>query len=260
MIAPKVNNPVYQAQLNTQGYAVIPAFLNPAQITPLHNFFYDTLPQSQVDVPFFTTHWSSQKEYRQQINGYVQQLLLPSLEQHFSAYKCIFGYYLFKKPDAATSVYMHQDWSLTDESQYASYILWIPLVDTNQHNGCFKVVPGSHHKFNAPRGTNIQQLHPGISEKDFTAVPIQAGDAIVFDTRLLHASPPNLSAVDRLATGLVLLPEQAPVNHYYFNKDTNETTRYLANDTFLVDAYYDYKQRLPANYILSFVHPQNQTV
>jgi ectoine hydroxylase-related dioxygenase (phytanoyl-CoA dioxygenase family) len=258
MISPHLKVTGYQTQLNNEGYSVIPHFLQLGQTDLLKTFFYETLPQSEVNLPFFTTHWSNKKEYRQLVNDRVQGLLSANLSQHFTDFKCVFGYYLFKKPDSSSNVYMHQDWSLTDEIEYTAYILWIPLVDTDDKNGCFKVVPGSHLRFNNPRGTNIEPVHPGVTDADFKSIPIKAGDAIVFDIRLLHASAPNLSGTDRLATGLVILPEQAPVIHYYLNKEQNIATRYQAADTFLVDSYYDYRHLLPADYILSFVHPSNQ--
>lgn len=239
--------------LERNGYAIIPSFISPKQITQLQDFFSETVNQSDVDVAFFTTHWSANKSYRQQVNDFVSGKLKPALDGHFVGYKCLFGYFLYKKPSADGGVYMHKDWTLIDEEEFVGYTLWIPLIDTTNENGCFQVVPGSH--LNAePRGSNIPQEYAGITEEDFTPIPARAGDAIIFDHRLLHASAPNRSGADRLSVGLIIVPEKASVIHYWHTPESGETKVFEVGDDFLVKSFYDYKKHEPSDYILNMIN------
>ncbi len=239
--------------LDEKGFAVIPAFISPEQIQSLNAFFHSTVQESKVDSDFFTTHWSSEHAYRSKVNKFVQQLLRPALERHFNNFKCIFGYFLYKKPGVNSKVHMHQDWTMIDEEKSTGFIIWIPLVDTSFENGCFQALPGSHKIFNEIRGSHISPQYENINEQEFVSVQLKAGDAIVFSQNLLHSSPPNHSAEDRLAAGLIIVPDEAEVIHYYYNEKDRSVHRYVAGDQFLVNTFYDYKHRLGNDYILSLL-------
>jgi hypothetical protein len=238
--------------LEQAGFAVIPSFISPEQGNELQEFFFNNLSASNVDVPFFTTHWSNNNDYRKSVNSFVTNNVKPNLDKYFSDYKCLFGYYLFKKPSQAGGVFMHKDWTLIDEERFVGYTIWIPLVDITSKNGCFEVVPGSHLN-SLPRGSNLPQEYPEVTEKDFKPLPVHAGDAIIFDHRLLHSSPPNLSDTDRLSVGLIIVPESAVPIHYFYQPETGETRKYEVGDDFLVKSFYDYKKLEPADYILNII-------
>ena len=261
MIRVTAYNEEVDISLQEKGFALIPSFLSPAQMAELQRFFTETLPSSGVDLPFFTTHWSSNEAYRKKVNDFVSGYIKSNLAQHFTGYKCLFGYFLFKKSSTQGGVYMHKDWTLIDEETFTGYTLWIPLVDTTHENGSLEVVPGSHLTDIKVRGSNISQDYPQVSEKDFRSLPVSAGDAIVFDHRLLHSSPPNFSQSDRLTVGLVIVPENAVSIHYFHLPDTGETKRFETGDDFLVKSFYDYQENKPNEYIMHLIttaeSPQN---
>jgi hypothetical protein len=72
---------------------------------------------------------------------------------------------------------------------------WIPLVDTDQHNGCLKLVPGSHrHGPLASRATPIGHREPLHAVSQYGTPkdePMQAGDVLLFHNLTLHASGTN---------------------------------------------------------------------
>lgn len=240
--------------LDSNGYIVLPRFLSKDRIILLNRFFLETRNEAKVNLPFFTTHWSAEKAYREKVNTFVQQQLAKPLKRHFSGFKCILGYYLYKSSNAESKVGLHQDWSLTDEKNYRGLILWIPLVDTHVSNGCFMAIPGSHRYFIQPRGSFVPPINYDLESAHLVNLPVRAGDAVVFDQRLVHASPPNLSNKDRLAVGIVLLPETAPVIHYFYSQENKSIKAYRASDSFLVDSFYDYCHQQPYDYILSFLN------
>jgi len=232
--------------VGTKGYAVINAFLKSEEIETLKSFFYDRIDDSGVEAPFFTSHWSNSESYRKQVDSFVSEQLLPLANQWFDGYKCLLGYYLFKRPGTDGQVTPHRDWSVTDESKHSGLILWIPLTDISKSNGGFEVAENSHR--DAPiRGTNI---HPPIPEGlNTTKIFPKAGDAVVMDNRLIHASQPNQSDESRLAVGLILMPKEAEILHY-FKKDEDAGRRTIrVGDNFLRNSFFDYKNPLSTQHL-----------
>jgi len=79
--------------------------------------------------------------------------------------------------------------------------IWMPLVDTNEHNGGLWVVPGSHRLGLLDHGA--ADINPVLREAAFDAepvfVPLEAGCAVAFTGLTLHGSGPNRTAHDRPA-------------------------------------------------------------
>lgn len=240
-------------ELLTNGFCVLPSVLNTADSARLSDFFNSTIEESHVDVDFFTTHWSPNYSYRKKVNEYVKHVCEPLLSDFFDNYKCILGYFLYKKKSPDSAIGIHQDWTLIDENKHRGFIIWIPLTDTNITNGCFHLIPGSHNKYNTIRGSHIEQHLDDNLITEMIPMPVKANDALVIDLRLVHASPPNLSSKDRLAVGLIIVPQHAQLLHYYYSKQSAATILYEAPDSFLIDSYYDYKKQLGDDHILSFM-------
>ena len=226
------------------GFVVIPGLLKTGECHHLEKLFFSLLEEAQLDIPFFTTHWSSNSHYRRKVHEEVSSYLYPLLAGYFRNYKNIYGYYLTKMPGGNNRTVVHQDWAMVDESNYAGVTFWCPLVDVDMQNGCFRVIPGSHTYFNNYRGTNIKLPYADwgnqLEEQCLVSLELKAGDAVFFDHRLVHASPPNLSKKTRVAVGMVLIPDEAAVIHY-LQKD-GSILKYKANDDFLQSFYYNYKE------------------
>jgi ectoine hydroxylase-related dioxygenase (phytanoyl-CoA dioxygenase family) len=97
--------------------------------------------------------------------------------------------------------------------------VWCPLVDVDERNGCLQVVKGSHATSHPPRAActpfAYEHLEPYLREHCLTAVPMKAGQAMLFDQRLFHCSPPNRDSADRVAATAVLAPRDVPLRYYH---------------------------------------------
>lgn len=117
---------------------------------------------------------------------------------------------IISKPPSAPALYWHQDWARWDDPISMSpwpqqvFLNWY-LTDTMVENGCLRVIPGSHLR-RLDLHSHLIQPHEGggyhISETnewmfhdhpDAIDVPIQAGDLLIADARLLHGTHPNQS-------------------------------------------------------------------
>jgi ectoine hydroxylase-related dioxygenase (phytanoyl-CoA dioxygenase family) len=118
-----------------------------------------------------------------------------------------------------TTVPLHQDWSFVDERRHRTMNLWFPLTDVDEQNGCLEVVAGSHHVSTDHRAHTDQcrfdNLAPQLRQGYTTFVPMKAGQALVYDSALLHCSAHNTSLQRRIAVNTLLVPQGVTTLHPY---------------------------------------------
>lgn len=228
-----------QQHLELNGFVVIKNVLSNQLIDQVSGYYFNELKEN-IELDFYTSNWIRDPEYLKKIHGYLNPLLAPIISDLLIESKSLYSYFLVKKPGDKGKVELHQDWALVDESYYYGMNVWIPLIDITQQNGVFRVMPGSHRNFHNIRGSFIdfpyKQFFDLMEEKYLQDVIVNKGDAIFFDHRLVHGSPPNKSNETRLALGHVVLPREAKVIHY--NKPdagSKKAIMYEADDDFLLN-------------------------
>lgn len=236
---PDFNKPEYLQHFNRDGYVVVPSFLNEDQIHFLQDLYEKTQPKAGVSEQFYTSHWSKNAEYRNEIKEQIVHLLTPLAQKVLTDYRSIYGHFMIKNPGSNSQYALHQDWSLVDESAYTGITVWIPLVDVTKANGCLSMVRGSHNLCSNVRGSNIGTDLDinSFPESAYTPLEMKAGDAVFFHQRIFHLSPPNNSNQTRVAAGLVLIPNEAKVIHYYKEPGDKTITVFEADDNFLSEFY-----------------------
>ena len=120
--------------------------------------------------------------------------------------------YIISKPPKSPALFWHQDWwgwnepsSFTD--QMAQVFVMIYLQDTTPQNGCLRFIQGSHgklhdlHYINAHTESLSRVENPRDrlfeSLPDQAAIPVNSGDVIVGDARLIPGAFPNEQSADR---------------------------------------------------------------
>jgi hypothetical protein len=119
----------------------------------------------------------------------------------------------FAKPAGhGTETPWHQDQGLWPIWNPAATSCWVAIDECTPENGCLEFLRGSH------RGGIVEHVmpegsfHPYIPEdridpERVVQVPMQPGDAVFFDGRVLHYSPPNRSDRRRLGMVAVYSPD-----------------------------------------------------
>lgn len=103
---------------------------------------------------------------------------------------------------ACDPVPCHQDIAYSKHDPY-EFSLWLSLQDITLREGALEFLPGSHLKEIAPaidfwEPNFIDQICLSEDwEKNHVVLPIQAGDAVVFDSRIWHRSGRNESGRNR---------------------------------------------------------------
>ncbi|MBW4473282.1 MAG: glycosyltransferase [Stenomitos rutilans HA7619-LM2] len=235
-----LNSPIH-LEIETKGYAVID-FLDQIEVLNLLDFYKkQSLPKDLAEFELAFSINSSDASYRKFVTHEIQKLFtskLTSLTPDHRVAFCTFGR---KKPNAVHSdMPLHQDPSVVDESLLKSFGLWCPLVDVNEQNGCLQVVPKSHLLNSKMRPLFVFNGFPYtketlsiIQQQYLTAVPMKAGQALIYDRRLLHGSPSNLTNSERVAAIGILVPKDNPIHFCYRETQTlNKIEVFEVDDEF----------------------------
>lgn len=153
------------------------------------------------------------------IDQFVSREIRPYVERIFKDYQPLLGNFLIKKPGADSVIPIHQDWTFVDEDQYYSVSIWCALQDTNHSNGNLQVIPRTHKMSKNIRSSpsfvsGFSKIMPQI-EEDLIDIPLKAGEAVIYNHALLHASPPNKSTENRVALIFGATHIEAQLVHYF---------------------------------------------
>lgn len=220
-----------EKKLREVGYAVIP-LLNKAQVNTLMEFYHESKPDS-INGGFHSTHFFKDRAYKAKVHNYIKDFLISELSRYIGGYKIQFCNFMVKEVGQDSVMPLHTDWTFVDESLYRSIAIWCPLADTSEKNGALGVIPRSHQlPFNL-RGPKIptpfhEYNEEIISEKGLL-LSMKAGEAVVYDHRLMHYSPPNLSDKTRVAINVIMTPTEAKLFHYCIHDDSSTLFRYVIN-------------------------------
>ena len=108
--------------------------------------------------------------------------------------------YIIKHTDAMarTDVPWHQDSGYGRLEPPLDLTVWIALDDCTLDNGCLWVLPQSERRGLQPH-SGIGALRGVVVDEPGIALPMRAGDAVLFGGLLLHRSLPNITDAARVA-------------------------------------------------------------
>lgn len=104
----------------------------------------------------------------------------------------IVGGCLIAKLAGSDRLDIHQHQPLTPDIHDRVVLCWIPLSDVAEDTGALRLVPGSHRilrhvqSFSSP--PYFQDFQDAIETRHAITVPMQAGQALLFENSLLHGS------------------------------------------------------------------------
>lgn len=215
-------------QLDVDGFCIIPNLLPPALLARIQaesNRILEALPKEHEQDNRSTGSMVSVYEspvFADLIALPEAQAALRSLgfsEAGFSS-----GY-IISKPAKSPRLFWHYDWAGWDAPESFTVrptpqlFFMYYLVNTTPHNGCLRVVPGSHvgdndlipllDEAHAPELRAAENMdRPAFSDRpDEVNVCITAGDLLIGDSRLLHASHANESDERRTVITLWFHPD-----------------------------------------------------
>lgn len=212
-------SPILNQRFALDGYVTVP-FLSSEEVAGLRTFFHETHPE--VPQGFHSSSFSADKEEKENVNSRVEEIFGPKVGGLFHPIKKLGSCFLSKAPGPQGEMPIHQDWTVVDESQFCSVTIWCALQDTDEVNGAMQVIAGSQRFGDALRSPSLDDpfcnLHAEM-RADLRTVSLKAGEAIIFNQALLHASPPNTSTEPRIAVTYGLIAEEAELLFYHKNEE-----------------------------------------
>ena len=178
---------------------------------------------------FYWSMYNKNKSVAAEANDYISEKLLPKLSPYFGNLQSLLSSF-FVKPPGGDFIDPHQDWTFIDgEPEHNSFTCWIPLIDTDYNSGTLGCVVGSHRLTNHVRASpspafpkfTINQRQLLIENTTF--FELKAGEAVIFDHRIIHASSPSKLNAPRPAMGICFAPAECTMIHYSRNPKTADT-------------------------------------
>jgi len=214
--------PGHQAHFNEFGYVIIDARLE-REIEQLQEFITPFL--SGLSSDFYYSLIANEYEENKRIRNEIKNKLHRFYEAYLTDYKSLNESFLVKPANTADELLLHQDWCYTDEANYHSLTLWMPLCDVDENNGALFFVYDSQRWFHNLRSCGFPTAR--ISSKDIPAGKMQKlvmkkGQVLLFHPATFHGSFPNNSNQHRAVVTSVILPKSAPYIYFHALKDGEE--------------------------------------
>ena len=233
---PCLADPEAEAHLARFGWAVVDDLLDPEDLANLLAVIDEVYVDQRVG--FHASNMSGAHEYRRAVDARVRPVVAAAVERRglLVDHEPFTASLLVKWPSADSAFHTHQDWTMVDEDRFRTVNVWCPLVDTDDENGAFAALPGSHEVLRAIRCSPMPPQHYrsagwDVSHDDMVKIPVRVGQALVFDHALLHASPPNRTDAWRPAVAAAFKPRAASLRHYYLTEPDGEDLEVFAVDS-----------------------------
>ncbi len=225
-----------QKEIGTTGYKVIP-FLNEDQLNALRKIYTDNHSLSNGEGAMFYSVYSQDLEYRQKVHEQIGNVINSTLDKLFWDYKVVLNGFSIKIPGKESGFRVHQDTTGLDEFKYSALSLWYPLWDVNKDNGTMCMIPKSQSLFSPFRGISFGTPFDKVShtaKKYLVPVDIKAGELLIFDNRVLHASLPNKTKNNRVAIITGIFPKVADFQICYKASNGEMIEIYSQEDDFIL--------------------------
>lgn len=229
---PYLNDETLDQQLDQEGYVVIP-FLEQDEVDQLVKVFKEA--HKEDIVPFYATAHHPSSDFRKEMSNHIVEVLRPHASEVFNDCKLLGASFIVKSKDDASLLQPHQDWNIVDENEFRSFNVWIPLVDLTPENGAIEILPKSHNWLRGYRHSSIdcayREVHDLVWE-NMKPLYMKAGEALIYDHALIHASKANTTDQKRIACASGVIPTKAPMYFYWNNNGTVE--QYESNADFFM--------------------------
>jgi len=163
--------------------------------TPLHERFRKLNDLDQV--PELWDHWYAGESVLKHLRGFLGDEIL---NKYASAF--------LKPARIGGPTPWHQDIAIWGDRNEGAINAWLAIDPATKANGCLQVVPGSHTGPVIEHITYEDSVHCElprelVADVEVDHIELQPGDALIWDAKLWHYSPPNTSDQGRIGVGAV---------------------------------------------------------
>lgn len=239
MAAPPIfKNIEHQKIFEKQGFLVLP-FLSNEEMQHMDKLF-DELHPNLPESGFYAGSYSPDMEYKRKVSEEIKVVFKRAYEEIFQNYTPFGGAYLYKIPSPNSDLFIHQDWTVVDESKHVALNIWTPLCDITPSNGPLMVLPGSHYDafpvLRAPTMRYFFDHDYQIAMRQLEPIIVPAGTAVILNQSLVHYSPPNTSGKIRKAITAGVKTKDAQMIFHYKDpaQSSNKIEKFEMDDDFFI--------------------------
>ena len=241
-------DPAVEAQYWERGYVVVP-FLDEGDLQRLQAFFEQTHPDGGTG--FEADSQRDEPAYKRELFDVLSGVFQPHLDEVFDDYTPFLANFVKKWPGEFSRMALHQDWTFVDEPRYRAAAVWCPLVDVDLDNGPIHLVPGCQ-QVPTLRGSGTllsywDELGQELASRGLPAIPVKAGEAVIWDTSMAHYSSDNGTDRPRVAAVMAVGPREAPVVHYHGHPDGSVERFEMSADYFIEHSFATFEPDMPAD-------------
>ena len=224
----------HQTEFEQNGYILVNNFLDTLEIDDLRNKYLSI--NNDLGKGFHATMHSNNIDYRRKVTHLISDVFTSKANQYLADYRPLVANYTVKEPGKESFFDFHLDWNMVDETQCRSITIWCALEDTNEKNGNLWILEKSHLLGNSYRcGPGLALYFENRKELKGKrlkrkSLPMKAGDAIIYDHKLFHGSPPNMTDQPRIAINQAMCPNDYTSIHYIADKKGNITALLVDDD------------------------------
>ena len=212
-------DPARRAELIGRGFTTLPLFSADEVAMLLEGFSRlrpDDRSSARAAKPasgYHTTILDPDLDRKRGANAIISGLVRRHINEILVGYRVVTSGFLVKEP-AGGSLNLHLDWTMTERVDDIGLNIWSPLIDVDEGNGALRFLAGSHRLVPNIEGPGLpfyfQGYGPDLGEHS-VLVPLKAGEAVIFDTTILHGSSTNASDQLRPAIASFCAPQTSRI-------------------------------------------------
>ena len=234
-----------QKQFDENGYVVIDLFSD-EEVSALMKVYEDNKVDESQGLQL--TIKNSDVGVNKTIHERSQAIAKAAIERVLSEHRVIYSGFIAKLPHKPNTAGVHRDPALVDETKYRSLVIWCPMIDTDEKNGALYMVRNSNQVFPGYKcfdyGKYDYKSIEEVIQKNYSSLlKMKKGQAVIYDTAILHFSYQNESPYPRVVYSSIAIPSEASLLTYHHNRERNTLDVYAADSDFLLSYYQQHIHR-----------------
>ena len=219
-----------------RGWVVVSAWdpRLPERLVELHQRWGD-----QDAEGYHVTATSTQVEYRRAVSDELGRSFAPAIRDCLVDYEPYTAALVLKEAEGDSTVFAHQDGTCNDEHERPGVVAWIPATPLDGEAGYLRGLWGSHRyvpgiRSTPPTTAPFEGVRDELLLEEMPPIGVELGQALLFDSRLVHGSEPNRSGRRRVAGYLRFHPIGATARHYWWDVEANLVHGYEVDREFFL--------------------------